>query len=42
MLFRSTITDPQGRDTTVAVYNLDKTKSLDPGLFKINFERILQ
>jgi outer membrane lipoprotein-sorting protein len=37
-----TITDPQGHDTTVAVYNLDKTKSLDPGLFKINFERILQ
>lgn len=37
-----TITDPQGYDTTVAVYNLDKTKKLDPALFKINYERVLQ
>jgi len=37
-----TVTDPQGYDTTVAVYNLDKTKKLDPDLFKINYERILQ
>jgi outer membrane lipoprotein-sorting protein len=37
-----TITDPQGYDTTVAVYNLDKSKKLDPGLFKINYERMLQ
>ena len=32
-----TVTDPQGYDTTVAVYNLDTTKKLDPGLFKIDF-----
>jgi outer membrane lipoprotein-sorting protein len=32
-----TITDPQGYDTTVAVYNLDATKKVDPGLFKIDF-----
>jgi outer membrane lipoprotein-sorting protein len=37
-----TITDPQGYDTTVAVYNLDTTKKPDPGLFKINYERVLQ
>jgi outer membrane lipoprotein-sorting protein len=32
-----TVTDPQGYDTTVAVYNLDPNKKLDPGLFKIDF-----
>ncbi len=32
-----TVTDPQGYDTTVAVYNLDTTKKADPGLFKIDF-----
>jgi outer membrane lipoprotein-sorting protein len=32
-----TVTDPQGFDTTVAVYNLDTSKKLDPGLFKIDF-----
>jgi outer membrane lipoprotein-sorting protein len=32
-----TVTDPQGYDTTVAVYNLDTSKKLDPGLFKIDF-----
>ena len=32
-----TVTDPQGHDTTVAVYNLDSSKKLDPGLFKIDF-----
>jgi outer membrane lipoprotein-sorting protein len=32
-----TVTDPQGYDTTVAVYNLDASKKLDPGLFKIDF-----
>jgi outer membrane lipoprotein-sorting protein len=37
-----TVTDPQGYDTTVAVYNLDKTKKPDPDLFKINYERVLQ
>jgi outer membrane lipoprotein-sorting protein len=37
-----TITDPQGFDTTVAVYNLDTTKRPDPNLFKINYERVLQ
>ena len=31
-----TVTDPQGYDTTVAVYNLDTSKKPDPGLFRIN------
>ena len=34
-----TVTDPQGYDTTVAIYNLDTTKKPDPGLFKIDFTR---
>jgi outer membrane lipoprotein-sorting protein len=37
-----TITDPQGYDTTVALYNLDSTKRPDPSLFTINYERMLQ
>jgi outer membrane lipoprotein-sorting protein len=37
-----TVTDPQGYDTTVAVYNLDTSKRPDPNLFKINYERMLQ
>ena len=32
-----TVTDPQGYDTTVAVYNLDSGKKIDPSLFKIDF-----
>ncbi|WP_407149593.1 outer membrane lipoprotein carrier protein LolA [Bradyrhizobium sp. ORS 86] len=32
-----TVTDPQGYDTTVAVYNLDATQKPDPSLFKIDF-----
>ena len=32
-----TVTDPQGYDTTVAIYNLDATKKVDPSLFKIDF-----
>jgi outer membrane lipoprotein-sorting protein len=32
-----TVTDPQGYDTTIAVYNLDTTKKLDPGMFKIDY-----
>jgi outer membrane lipoprotein-sorting protein len=34
-----TVTDPQGFDTTVAVYNLDTTKKPDPNLFVINYQR---
>jgi outer membrane lipoprotein-sorting protein len=34
-----TVTDPQGLDTTVAVYNLDSTKKPDPNLFVINYQR---
>jgi outer membrane lipoprotein-sorting protein len=34
-----TITDPQGYDTTVAIYNLDTVKKPDPGLFKIDFAK---
>ena len=36
------VTDPQGYDTTVAVYNLDTSKRPDPSLFRINYERVLQ
>ncbi|KIZ47460.1 MULTISPECIES: outer membrane lipoprotein carrier protein LolA [Rhodopseudomonas] len=32
-----TVTDPQGYDTTVAIYNVDSTQKLDPALFKIDF-----
>jgi outer membrane lipoprotein-sorting protein len=32
-----TVTDPQGYDTTVAVYNLDSSKKVDPNMFKIDF-----
>ena len=34
-----TVTDPQGYDTTVALYNLDPTQKLDPSMFRINYER---
>jgi outer membrane lipoprotein-sorting protein len=34
-----TVTDPQGYDTTVALYNLDLGKKLDPSMFVINYER---
>jgi outer membrane lipoprotein-sorting protein len=34
-----TVTDPQGYDTTVAVYNLDTTDKPDPSMFKIDFTR---
>jgi outer membrane lipoprotein-sorting protein len=33
-----TVTDPQGLDTTVAVYNLDVAKKPDPNLFVINYQ----
>ncbi len=32
-----TVTDPQGYDTTVAVYNLETGKKPDPSMFKIDF-----
>lgn len=32
-----TVTDPQGYDTTVAVYNLDSTKRPDPTMFRIDY-----
>jgi len=37
-----TITDPQGYDTTVALYNLDAKQKPDPSLFKIDFTRYVQ
>jgi outer membrane lipoprotein-sorting protein len=37
-----TITDPQGYDTTVALYNLDAKQKPDPNLFKIDYTRYLQ
>jgi outer membrane lipoprotein-sorting protein len=33
-----TVTDPQGYDTTVAVYNLDTKTKPNPDLFKINYD----
>src|ERR1700687_894384 len=32
-----TVSAPKGYDTTVAVYNLDTSKKVDPGLFRIDF-----
>jgi outer membrane lipoprotein-sorting protein len=37
-----TVTDPQGFDTTVAIYNLDTARRPSPDLFKINYERMIQ
>lgn len=37
-----TVSDPQGYDTTVAVYNLDTTSKPDPSMFKITYDRALQ
>jgi outer membrane lipoprotein-sorting protein len=37
-----TVTDPQGYDTTVAVYNLNSTKRPDPTLFRIDYTRQIQ
>jgi outer membrane lipoprotein-sorting protein len=37
-----TVSDPQGYDTTVAVYNLDTTSKPDPTMFKITYDRALQ
>jgi outer membrane lipoprotein-sorting protein len=37
-----TITDPQGYDTTVALYNLDPKQKPDPSLFKIDYTRYVQ
>jgi outer membrane lipoprotein-sorting protein len=37
-----TVTDPQGYDTTVAVYNLDTAHRPDPDLFKINYQNNFQ
>jgi outer membrane lipoprotein-sorting protein len=34
-----TVTDPQGYDTTIAVYNLDTTKRADPAMFRIDYTR---
>ena len=37
-----TVTDPQGYDTTIAIYNLDSKKAIDPNLFRIDYERSFQ
>lgn len=34
-----TITDPQGYDTTIAIFNLNQTDRPDPSLFKIDYTR---
>jgi outer membrane lipoprotein-sorting protein len=34
-----TVTDPQGYDTTVAVFNLDASKKVDPAMFRIDYTR---
>jgi Outer membrane lipoprotein carrier protein LolA len=33
-----TVTDPQGLDTTGAVYNIDSGRKADPNLFVINYQ----
>jgi outer membrane lipoprotein-sorting protein len=42
LLKQWTVTDPQGYDTTVAVYNLDSSQKPDPQLFRIEYQRMLQ
>ena len=37
-----TVTDPQGYDTTVAVYNLDAKVTPDPNMFRIDYTRNIQ
>ena len=37
-----TVTDPQGYDTTVAVYNLDARITPDPNMFRIDYTRNVQ
>jgi outer membrane lipoprotein-sorting protein len=37
-----TVTDPQGYDTTVAVYNLDGKVAPDPNMFRIDYTRQIQ
>jgi len=34
-----TVTDPQGFDTTVAVYNLGEMRNPDPNMFRIDYTR---
>ena len=34
-----TVTDPQGYDTTVAVYNLDNSRRPDPAMFRIDYNK---
>jgi outer membrane lipoprotein-sorting protein len=41
-LLQWTVTDPQGYDTTVGVYNLDTNKKPDPSLFRISYGRAEQ
>jgi outer membrane lipoprotein-sorting protein len=36
-LLQWTVTDPQGYDTTVGVYNLDTNKKPDPNLFRVSY-----
>ena len=36
------MTDPQGYDTTVAVYNLDTKQQPDPNMFRIDYTRDIQ
>jgi hypothetical protein len=38
-LLQWTVTDPQGYETMVAVYNLDASHKPDPGLFTIYDQR---
>jgi outer membrane lipoprotein-sorting protein len=36
------VTDPQGLDTTVAVFNLDTKSTPDPEMFKIDYTRYVR
>ena len=41
MLKQWVIIDPQGYETSVQVANLDTARRPDPGLFRINLERLI-
>ena len=37
-----TVTDAQGKDTTVMIYNVQSGVKLDPALFEIDYARIAE
>ena len=37
-----TITDNQGKDTTIMIFNVKQGVSIDPKVFKVDYERNLE